>query len=89
MNVSRKVYVLVVNGEKQKMKQQSLFGGIVKDNTKFYCIYKNPDGDFEYVVEWFAYRKRRKLGRKTRSWLLRHINFGRKSKQMRERLKSS
>ena len=53
--VTRKVYVLVVNEEKQKMKQRSLFGGIVKHNTKFYCIYKNPDGDFESVAELFRY----------------------------------
>ena len=46
---------MVVNEEKQKMKQQSLFGGIVKHNTKFYHIYKNPDGGFEFVVERFQY----------------------------------
>ena len=50
MNVTKKVYVVFVNEEKQKMKQRSLFGSIVKHNTKFYCIYKNPDGDFEYVA---------------------------------------
>ena len=55
VNVTRKEYVMVVNEEKQKMKQQSLFGGIVKHNTKFYCICKYPDGDFEPVVEQFRY----------------------------------
>ena len=25
-----------------------------KNNTKFYCFYKNPDGDFESVVERFT-----------------------------------
>ena len=54
-NVTGKVYVVVVNEEKQKMKQRSLFGGIVKYNTKFYYIYKNPDGDFESVAERFRY----------------------------------
>ena len=55
VNVTRKVYVVIVNEEKQKMKQRPLFGGIVKHNTKFYCIYKNPDRDFESVVEQFRY----------------------------------
>ena len=55
VNVTRKVYVVVVNEEKQKMKQRSFFGGILKHNTKFYCISKNPDGDFEPVVEQFQY----------------------------------
>ena len=55
MNVTKKVYVVFVNEEKQKMKQRSLFGSIVKHNTKFYCIYKNPDGDFKFVAEWFQY----------------------------------
>ena len=55
MNVTKKVYVVLVNEEKQKMKQWSLFGGIVNHNTKFYCIYKNPDGDFKSVAEWFQY----------------------------------
>ena len=55
VNVTRKVYIVLVNEEKQKMKQQSLFGGIVNHNTKFYCIYKNHDGDFESVVERFRY----------------------------------
>ena len=55
VNVTRKLYVVVVNEEKQKMKQQSLFGGNVKHNTKFYYIYKNPDGDFESAAEWFQY----------------------------------
>ena len=55
VNVTRKVYIALVNEEKQKMKQRSLFGGIVKHNTKFYCIYKNPDGDFESVVDPFQY----------------------------------
>ena len=55
VNVTRKVYVVIVNEEKQKMKQWSLFGGIVEHNTKFYCIYKNPDGDFESIVEGFQY----------------------------------
>ena len=41
VNVTRKVYAVLVNEEKQKMKQRSFFGGIVKHNTKFYCIYKN------------------------------------------------
>ena len=36
VNVARKVYVVLVNKEKQKMKQRSLFGGIAKHNTKFY-----------------------------------------------------
>ena len=54
-NVTGKVYVVVVNEEKQKMKQRSLFGGIVNHNAKFYCIYKNHDGDFESVVERFRY----------------------------------
>ena len=53
VNVTRKVYIALVNEEKQKMKQRSLFGGIVKHNTKFYCIYKNPDGDFESAAERF------------------------------------
>ena len=55
VNVTRKLYVVIVNEEKQKMKQRPLFGGIVKHNTKFYCIYKNPDRDFESVVEQFRY----------------------------------
>ena len=55
VNVTRKVYIVLVNEEKQKMKQRSLFGGIVKHNTKFYCIYKNPDGDLESVVDPFRY----------------------------------
>ena len=55
VNVTRKVYVVLVNEEKQKMKQRSLFGGIVKHNTKFYCIYKNTDGDFQSVAEQFLY----------------------------------
>ena len=55
VNVTRKVYVVIVNEEKQKMKQRPLFAGIVKHNTKFYCIYKNPDRDFESVVEQFRY----------------------------------
>ena len=38
----------------KKMKERSLFGGIVKDNNKFYCIYKTPNEDFESVVEWFT-----------------------------------
>ena len=36
------------------MKQRSL-GGFVKHNTKFYCIYKNLNGDFESVAERFRY----------------------------------
>ena len=36
------------------MKQRSLFGGIVKDNTKSYCIYKNPNRDFKSVAVWFT-----------------------------------
>ena len=55
VNVARKVYVVLVNKEKQKMKQRSLFGGIAKHNTKFYWIYKNPDGDFESAAERFWY----------------------------------
>ena len=55
VNVTRKVYLVVVNEEKQKMKQRSHFGGIIKHNTKFYCTYKNSDGDFESVVEGFRY----------------------------------
>ena len=53
VNVTRKVYLVVVNQEKQKMEQRSLFGGIVKHNTKSYGTYKNPDGDFESVNERF------------------------------------
>ena len=60
MNVTRKVCVVVVNEGKQNMKLRSLFSGIVKGNTKFYCIYKNPDGDFESVVEWFCLREKKK-----------------------------
>ena len=41
----------------KKMKQRPLFGGIVKDCTKLYCVYKNPDGDFESVVERFCLRE--------------------------------
>ena len=55
VNVTRKVYIVLLNEEKQKMKQRSLFGGIVKHNTKFYCIYKNTDGDFQSVAEQFRY----------------------------------
>ena len=36
------------------MKQQSLFGGIVKDNTKSYCIYENPNRDFKSVAVLFT-----------------------------------
>ena len=36
------------------MKQRSYFGGIVKDNTKSYCIYKNPNRDFKSVAVWFT-----------------------------------
>ena len=36
------------------MKQPSLFGGIVKDNTKAYCIYKNHGRDFESVAVLFT-----------------------------------
>ena len=53
VNITRKVYLVVVNQEKQKMVQRSLFAGIVKHNTQSYGIYKNPDGDFESVVERF------------------------------------
>ena len=59
VNMTRKVYAVVVNEEKQKMKQRPLFGGIVKHDTKFYCIYKNPDGDFESVAERFQYHIRK------------------------------
>ena len=62
MNVTRKVYVEVVNEEKQEIKQRSLFGGIVKDNNKFYCIYKNPDGDFKSAVKQFCFWEKRKVG---------------------------
>ena len=55
VNVTRKLYLVVVNEEKQKMKQRSHFGGIVKHITKFYCTYKNSDGNFESVVERFRY----------------------------------
>ena len=61
VNVTRKVYIVLLNEEKQKMKQRSLFGGIVKHNTKFYCIYKNPDGDFESVAQWFRYMSRKEV----------------------------
>ena len=87
--MKRKVYVVVVNEEKQKMKQPSIFGGIVKDNTKFYCSYKSPNGAFESVAERFCLREKKKTRKQNRSRLLRRINFGRKSKQMRKRLKSS
>ena len=60
MNVKRKMYVVVVNEEKQKMKQPSIFGGIVKDNTKFYCSYKSPNGAFESVAERFCLREKKK-----------------------------
>ena len=53
VNVTRMVYIVLVNEEKQEMKQRSVFGGIVKHNTKFYCIYKNTDGDFQSVAEQF------------------------------------
>ena len=79
--------LMVLNEEKQKMKQRSLFGGIIKDNTKSYCIYKNPDRDFESVAVLFM--RKAKLESKTKSWLLRRIGFGRKPKQTRKRLKSS
>ena len=49
---------MVLNEEKRKMKQRSLFGGIVKNNTKSYCIYKNPDTDFESVVVLFVVKKK-------------------------------
>ena len=42
--------LMVVNEGKQKMRQRSLFGGTVKYNAKSYCIYKNPDRDFESAV---------------------------------------
>ena len=58
--MKRKVYVVVVNEEKQKMKQPSIFGGIVKDNTKFYCSYKSPNGAFESVAERFCLREKKK-----------------------------
>ena len=54
-NVTRKVHIVLLNEEKQKMNQRSLFGGIVKHDTKFYCIYKNTDGDFQSVAEQFRY----------------------------------
>ena len=60
VTVTRKVYVVVVNEEKQKIMQRSLLGSIVKDNTKFYCIYKNPDWDFESVVERFRLCEKKK-----------------------------
>ena len=49
------------NEEKQKMKQWSLFGGIVIKliDTKFYCIYKNPDWEFEYLFDIITYPERR------------------------------
>ena len=87
MNVSRKVYVLVVNGEKQKMKQQSLFGGIVKDNTKFYCIYKNPDGDFEYVVEWFCLQEKKKTRMQNKELVAQAHKFWKKIKTDERKIK--
>ena len=46
--------LMVVNEGKQKMREQSLFGDTVKYNAKSYCIYKNPDRDFESVVVLFT-----------------------------------
>ena len=46
--------LMVVNEGKQKMRQRSLFGGTVKYNAKSYCIYKNPDRDFESVAVLFT-----------------------------------
>ena len=50
----------------KKMKQRTLFGGVAKDCTKLYCVYKNPDGDFESVVERFCLRERKKSGRENK-----------------------
>ena len=54
--MARKVYVMlmVVNEGQQKMRERSLFGDTVKYNAKSYCIYKNPDRDFESVVVLFT-----------------------------------
>ena len=46
--------LIVLNEEKQKMKQRSRFGVIVKDNAKSYFIYKNLDRDFESVAVLFT-----------------------------------
>ena len=56
MNVTRKVFkiLIVLNEEKQKMKQRSRVGVIVKDNAKSYFIYKNLDRDFESVAVLFT-----------------------------------
>ena len=57
--MTRKVYVVVVNEEK-KNETAIFFGGIVKDNTKFYCVYKIIDGDFESAVKRFSLREKKK-----------------------------
>ena len=62
---------------KKKMKQRSLFGGIVKDNTKSYCIYKNPDRDFESVA---VFLQEKKKTRKENKELVAQVH-----KQMRNR----
>ena len=59
------------------MKQRSLFGGIVKDNTKSYCIYKNPDRDFESVA---VFLQEKKKTRKENKELVAQVH-----KQMRNR----
>ena len=74
---------MVLNEEKQKMKQRSLFGGIIKDNTKSYCIYKNPDRDFESVAVLFM--RKAKLESKTKSWLLR--KFWKETKTDKKKIK--
>lgn len=45
------------------MKQRTIFGGIAKDNSKLYCVYKNPSSDFECIVERFCLRERKKTGK--------------------------
>ena len=62
---------------KKKMKQRSLFGGIVKDNTQSYCIYKNPDRDFESVA---VFLREKKKTRKENKELVAQVH-----KQMRDR----
>ena len=87
MNVTRKVYVVVVNEEKQKMKQRSLFGGIVKDNTKFHCIYKNPDGDFESVLERFCLREKKKTRKKHKELVAQAHKFWKEIKTDEKKIK--
>ena len=55
--------LIVLNEEKQKMKQRSRFGVIVKDNAKSYFIYENLDRDFESVAVLFTGKEENQEGK--------------------------